>query len=301
MPVNESGSDGSGSGTKGAPGPAPEEVGAMYDRFGDLLAMVLGGSALHVGMFVPHGEHAPPTGLLGLADLAQDRQTEFLVDVLSAGLPQDARLLDIGCGTGGPAIRLAQRTGGRVTGITVSERQLARCEARLGTSGLAGRVDFAYGNAMRLGYADGSFDAAWSIDCMPHLSDRPAGLREALRVLRPGGRLLMTEFARRGTPTEAETDAFTRLWTSPPPTTFATLVGEIGEAGFHVARVQNMTSNIALCGELMCVLYKERRDAIEQRFGKEATAHTDPLMEPFRTLCRNHLDYYLLLLAKPEG
>ncbi|OKI05044.1 methyltransferase type 11 [Streptomyces sp. CB02923] len=284
------------------PAPAPEEVGAMYDRFGDLLAMVLGSSALHVGMFVPHGERTGVTSLLGLSDLAQDRQTDYLADILADGLPPDARLLDIGCGTGGPAIRLAQRTGGRVTGITVSNEQLARCEERLSaTTGLGDRVDYTYGNVMQLGYADNSFDAAWSIDCFAHLSDRPAGLREALRVLRPGGHLLMTEFTRRGATVPPETQAFTQLWTSPPPTTFATLSGEVEEAGFRIARIQNMTSNIALCGELMYVLYKEQRDAIEQRFGKEATAHTDPLMEPFRTYCRHHVDYYLLLLGKPES
>lgn len=69
------------------PAPAPEEVGAMYDRFGDLLAMVLGRSALHVGMFVPHDERTAAASLLGLSDLAQDRQTEFLADLLADVLP----------------------------------------------------------------------------------------------------------------------------------------------------------------------------------------------------------------------
>ncbi|MFK8846324.1 SAM-dependent methyltransferase [Streptomyces sp. Ac-502] len=188
------------SGPAPAPAPAPEEVGAMYDRFGDLLAMVLGRSALHVGMFVPHGERTAAASLLGLSGLAQDRQTAYLADILADGLPPDPRLLDIGCGTGGPALHLARRTGGRVTGITVSRGQLARCGERLNAAtGLEGRVDFTYGDVMRLDHADDTYDAAWSIDCFPHLSDRPAGLREARRVLRPGGRLLMTEFARRGT------------------------------------------------------------------------------------------------------
>ncbi|MEV5598434.1 methyltransferase domain-containing protein [Streptomyces sp. NPDC052496] len=284
------------------PAPAPQEVGAMYDRFGDLLALVLGGSALHVGMFVPHGERVRAASLLGLSDLAQDRQTEYLADVLADGLPPDARLLDIGCGTGGPALHLARRTGGRVTGITVSRAQLARCGERLSAAAdLRGRVDFAYGDVLRLDHADNSYDAAWSIDCFPHLADRPAALREVRRVLRPGGRLLMTEFALRGTTVPVETEAFTQLWASPPPTAFATLLAEVEESGFRVVRIQNMTSNIALCGELMYVLYRQRRDEIEQRFGKEATAHTDPLMEPFRDFCRDHVDYYLLLLSTPES
>ncbi|UNO38855.1 hypothetical protein [Streptomyces sp. MST-110588] len=40
---------------------------------------------------------------------------------------------------------------------------------------------------------------------------------------------------------------------------------------------------------------------IEARFGKETTLRTDPLIPPFRTYTRDHLDYYLLLLRNPEN
>lgn len=288
----------------GTAAPTPEEVGAMYDQFGDMLAMTLGSTALHIGMYAPHGERPSVTTLTALADLAQDRQTEFLVDTID--LAPHEHLLDIGCGTGGPAVRLAERTGARVTGINVSKSQLARCQDRLTTrghavQGLAERVDFAYGNAMRLDYADGAFDAAWSIDCIPHLSDRPAGLAEALRVLRPGGRLLFTEFTLRGSPTAEEVAAYTRMWSCPPLTSFATLADELHQTGFHLESVRDMTVNAALCGELMCVLYEDRRGEIEERFGKEALAHTDPLMAPYRSFCRNHMDYHLLVVRAPEA
>ncbi|MEV0319895.1 SAM-dependent methyltransferase [Streptomyces sp. NPDC050658] len=283
--------------------PTPEEVGTMYDRFGDLLAMTLGSTAVHIGMYASHDAPTPVTTLTALADLAQDRQTDFLVDTI--GLAAHEHLLDIGCGTGGPAVALAARSGGRVTGITVSRSQLASCQARLTEPGpealgLADRVDFAYGNAMELAYGDATFDAAWSIDCLPHLSDRPAGLREALRVLRPGGRFLFTEFALRGTPTDEEVAAYTRMWTCPPLTPFAKLLAEIEEAGFRVETVRNRTADAALCGELMCVLYEDRRGEIGERFGKEALAYTDPLMVPYRSFCRNHMDYYQLVVRKPE-
>lgn len=288
----------------GTTAPTPEEVGAMYDQFGDMLAMTLGSTALHIGMYAPHGERPPVTTLTALADLAQDRQTEFLVDTID--LAAHEHLLDIGCGTGGPAVRLAERTGARVTGINVSKSQLARCQDRLTTrghavQGLTERVDFAYGNAMQLDYADGAFDAAWSIDCVPHLSDRPAGLAEALRVLRPGGRLLFTEFTLRGSPTAEEVAAYTRMWSCPPLTSFATLADELRQTGFHLESVRDMTANAALCGELMCVLYEDRRGEIEERFGKEALAHTDPLMAPYRSFCRDHMDYHLLVVRAPEA
>ncbi|GHE50133.1 methyltransferase type 11 [Streptomyces longispororuber] len=282
----------------GGTAPTPDEVGAMYDKYGDMLAMTLGSSAVHIGMYVPHGAHTRVTSLVGLADAAQDRQTEFLVEALDPA--PGSRVLDIGCGTGAPALRLAERTGCHVTGITVSRSQLARCQERRPDHPAGERVEFAYGNAMALEYPDASFDAAWSIDCVPHLSDRAKGLREAWRVLRPGGRFLFTEFTLRGTPTEAEAGAYTTLWACPPIRPLTTLVGEIAEAGFQLARTQDMTSNAALCGELMSVLYQDRRDEIEERYGKEALAHTDPLMEPYRSFTRKHVDYHLLVLRKPE-
>ncbi|EPH43153.1 methyltransferase domain-containing protein [Streptomyces aurantiacus] len=279
--------------------PTPEEVGAMYDQFGDLLAMTLGSAAVHIGMLVPHDARTPVTSLVGLADLAQDRQTDFLVDTLRP--EPGSHVLDIGCGTGGPALRLAERTGSRVTGITVSKTQLARCEERRDGHAAGERVDFAYGNAMELGHPDATFDAAWSIDCLPHLSDRPRALREALRVLKPGGHLLFTEFTLRGTPSEEESAAYTKLWTCPPLRPFSTLVAEVEEAGFRAVRTQDMSANAVLCSELMAVLYADRRTEMAERFGKEALAATDPLMAPYRTFCRDHLNYYLVLVRKPDA
>lgn len=280
-----------------APAPTPEEVGAMYDEFGDMIAMTLGAAAVHVGMFVPHDLPNRTPSLVDLADYAQDRQTDFLIDTLAPA--PDARLLDIGCGTGGPAIRLAQRTGARVTGVTVSRQQLAQCAERASAAELGDRVTFERNNAMDLTYEEASFDAAWSIDCFAHLTDRPAGLREARRVIRPGGRFLMTEFCRRGTPAAEEEAAFTRLWASPPPKPFSALLTEVDEAGFEILKVQNMTPNMVLGGDLMTVLYQDRRSEIEERYGKETVTQTDLLMGPYRRYGRNHLEYQLLLLRKP--
>lgn len=278
--------------------PTPEEVGAMYDQFGDMLAMTLGDSAVHIGMLVPPGRTHQVSNLVQLADLGQDRLTDFLIETID--LAPGAHLLDVGCGTGDPAVRLARRSGARVTGITVSQSQLDRCATRLRASELDDRVEFAYGNAMELHYPDASFDAAWSIDCFAHLSDRPAALRQIFRVLRPGGKLLLTEFTQRGTPDADELAAYARLWGSREPSSFPALLAEIEQTGFRAVRTWDMTSNCALNGELMYTVYQDRRGEIEERYGAEAVAHVDPLMAPFRAYCRDHMDYHLLLLHKPE-
>ncbi|AXK36104.1 class I SAM-dependent methyltransferase [Streptomyces armeniacus] len=281
----------------GLDAPTPEEVGAAYDEFGPLYGLTLGESAIHIGMWTPHGEREPASTLPDLANRAMDRQTDAYIDALPVG-PGD-HFLDIGCGTGGPAVRLARRTGARVTGVTVSKSQIAHSEERARAAALTDRVSFAYGNAMELAYEDGSFDAAWAIDSFPHLSDRLAGLREACRVLRPGATMLLTEFTRRGDPPPEQVATFREVWTSPPPMTPAEGLELTARAGFELVRLENHSQNVAVSGELMAVLYQDRHDEVLRRYGPEATARMDAAMPLLRTFVRDHLGYYVYLLRKP--
>ncbi|NGO71114.1 methyltransferase domain-containing protein [Streptomyces sp. SB3404] len=264
----------------------------MYDRMGELL----GSTALHVGLYVPPDSPPSVAGLPELADLAQDRQTDHLLD--HTGLGPGEHLLDIGCGTGGPAVRLAGRGGGRVTGITVSRVQVERCRERARAAGLADRLDFRHGDAMDLEFDDEVFDAAWAIDSLTHMRDRPRALREAHRVLRPGGRLLLTEFTLRGTPPEAELAAFTEMWSAGAPSSLSGLLAETEEAGFHAVRLWDLTANMRISGEVMGALFADRRAEIEARCGAETARRTGELLVPFRAFCRGHLEYHLMLVRK---
>src|SRR5215468_10091601 len=104
--------------------PTPEEIGTNYDQFTDLYGLTVGDIGLHVGMWSRPGEREPASTLGDLANRAQERQTEYHIETL--GLRADEHLLDIGCGTGLPAVRMAQHSGGRVTGITVSRSQIVK-------------------------------------------------------------------------------------------------------------------------------------------------------------------------------
>ncbi len=97
-------------------------------------------------------------------------------------------LLDLGCGTGRHALRLA-RAGARVTALDFSAGMLARARA----SDAAGSVRFlAHDLHEALPCADASFDRAVSGLVLEHLSDLTAFFRELCRVLRPGGRALVS-------------------------------------------------------------------------------------------------------------
>src|SRR3972149_4700379 len=98
-------------------------------------------------------------------------------------------VLDMGCGTGVVARAIARRPGfsGRITGIDLSPSLAATATRLAGEEGIADRVEFRAGDSKSLEFGDGTFDAAGAHTLMSHVDDPLAVLREAARVVRPGG------------------------------------------------------------------------------------------------------------------
>jgi SAM-dependent methyltransferase len=103
--------------------------------------------------------------------------------IAELGLPENARILDAGCGSGRFMVELARR--GTVTGVELSDTsvQLARRRA-------IGEV--VAGSVTEMPFADDSFDLTVSLDVIEHLEDDVAALREFRRTVAPGGALLIT-------------------------------------------------------------------------------------------------------------
>jgi len=104
------------------------------------------------------------------------------------------RLLDIACGSGGPALRIAARSGCTLVGLDVHEQAISTAKTLASEQGLEPRVDFRVMDAAGpLPFPDATFDAITCIDAINHLPDRPRVLSEWARVLKPGGKLLFTD------------------------------------------------------------------------------------------------------------
>lgn len=180
--------------------PVPEEVGALYDRYTGLVDATVGEN-LHFGYWDTHDSEVPLAA-------AANRLTDLMADRLQ--INSGDRVLDVGCGVGGPGVRIARRTGAQLTGISVSRQQIARANARAASAGLADRVEFRHANAMELPFAEESFDAAIALESIIHMPDREKVLGQIARTLRPGGRLVLTDFFERGPIPEAKRPAVNR-------------------------------------------------------------------------------------------
>lgn len=109
-------------------------------------------------------------------------------------LPPGKKLLDVGCGIGGSSRILAKDYGFKVTGITISPQQVKRA-TELTPEGVTAK--FAVDDAMALSFADGSFDVVWSVEAGPHMPDKAVFAKELLRVLKPGGILVVADWNKR--------------------------------------------------------------------------------------------------------
>ena len=123
--------------------------------------------------------------------LTSDEQDRFLAWLdLSPG----RTLLDVACGAGGPALRIAAATGCSVVGIDVHEQAVTTASSLAAQRGLAARAEFRTSDASgALPFPDATFDAITCIDAINHFPDRARVVAEWARLLKVGGRLLFTD------------------------------------------------------------------------------------------------------------
>jgi SAM-dependent methyltransferase len=123
-----------------------------------------------------------------------------------AGLGQGDRVLDIGCGVGTTAIRIAQQTGASVVAADISPLMRERATRNVRNSGAVGVV-VESADILNLPYADGSFDCVLA-EAVTMFVDRPRAAAELARVCKPGGRVLATEFCWSRPPTPQAREIF---------------------------------------------------------------------------------------------
>jgi ubiquinone/menaquinone biosynthesis C-methylase UbiE len=122
--------------------------------------------------------------------------TEELAGQLA--LTASDRVLDVGCGLGGPARQIAARYGCHVSGIDLSRDYVEAGNVLSGWLQLEGRVSLQQGNALALPFADASFTAAYMLHVGMNIADKHALFTEAARVLRAGARFAIFDVMRTG-------------------------------------------------------------------------------------------------------
>lgn len=102
------------------------------------------------------------------------------------GIHHGAKVLDCGCGIGGPARNIARFTGAEIKAVTINKFQVDRGNKLSTREGLRGQVELIQADFMKLPFSEASFDGVYAIESTCHAPDRAKVYGEILRVLKPG-------------------------------------------------------------------------------------------------------------------
>ncbi|KAF4119463.1 sterol 24-C-methyltransferase [Geosmithia morbida] len=105
----------------------------------------------------------------------------------SIGIREGMKVLDVGCGVGGPAREIAKFTGAHITGLNNNDYQIDRATHYAAKEGMSNQLDFVKGDFMQMSFPDNSFDAVYAIEATVHAPTLEGIYSEIFRVLKPGG------------------------------------------------------------------------------------------------------------------
>ncbi|OAY63588.1 24-methylenesterol C-methyltransferase 2-like [Ananas comosus] len=157
---------------------AADKVPAFVDTFYNLVTDIYEwgwGQSFHFSPSVQGSSHRDATRL----------HEERVAELVRAGPGQ--RVLDVGCGVGGPMRAIAARSGAHIVGITINEYQVARARAHNRKARLDAQCEVVCGNFLQMPFPNASFDGAYSIEATCHAPRLQDVYAEVFRVLRPGG------------------------------------------------------------------------------------------------------------------
>jgi tocopherol O-methyltransferase len=157
-------------------------------------------------------------------------------------------VLDAGCGVGGSAIWLAKERQARVIGITPVVDQVEKARRFARHHGVETSVSFEAKDYCSPTLPTAYFDVVWAQESICHAPDKEAFVANAYRVLRPGGRLVMTEYLRpcrpHAEPGERTLQRWLSRWAIPDLGTADEFEEWLLSAGFGEVRINDITANV---------------------------------------------------------
>jgi ubiquinone/menaquinone biosynthesis C-methylase UbiE len=179
------------------------------------------------------------------------------------GLHPDSSALEIGCGSGGYALHLAEEIGCQIVGLDINEPAIRSAQELARTRGLASRARFEQCDVSKnLPFDDQTFDAAFSNDVLCHVPGRLDLLAEIFRVLKPAGRVLFSDALVIGGMISAEeigTRSSIGFYCYSPPGDNERL---LDQAGFSQVRAMDTTENAARSSKKWHDAREKRKDQL---------------------------------------
>ena len=171
-----------------------------------------------------------------------------------ADIQPHERILDAGCGVGGSAFYLAKQRNAKVSGITLSEKQFEYARQKNEELKLTHLVDFGLEDYTNTSFPGHTFNTIWAIESLTSLVDKKSFANEAIRILKPGGKLVIADYFRNDND-KKDPNNWMKKWQD--CWSLADIIHEkpyldiFQNEGFQLIKNVNVTNNIAPSSKIM--------------------------------------------------
>lgn len=196
------------------------------------------------------------------------------------GLKSGMHILETCPYVGNSSRYIAKKYGCQVTGVDITEKVVERARENVKHANMEDRITIVLGDAQNLKFDNASFDAVIGEDGWCHFPDKAAGVREAARVLRKGGKFGLTDFCFMGSgEPDGEMLAIQEGWSSPFFETVDNYISHMRKNSVRVLEVKDLSP--VLLDEYRKYLadVREKKDEIVKRWGEDMQTGVEGLIQ----------------------